>query len=244
MLSVVIPAKNEEEYLPRLLESLEKQTFKNFEVIVADAKSTDKTREIAKAFGARVVEGGLPGVGRNAGAAVAKGEDILFLDADVVLPSQFLAVNYGLFKWKAVDCATTLMKPLSRKLEDRLIHAAWNVSYRVFERVRPVCTGFHIFVRRELFEKVGGFEEKMQFCEDLDFVKRACKGNKFRVLPVPVLVSVRRLEKEGRLQFCLKGVFGFAHLVLNRHRNPLFKYEFGHEAYDAAEELEVLEKKE
>ncbi|HRP68451.1 MAG TPA: glycosyltransferase, partial [Turneriella sp.] len=63
-ISVVIPALNEERDLPELLSSLKAQSFRNFEVIVADAGSKDKTREIAQEFGARVVDGGMPGVGR------------------------------------------------------------------------------------------------------------------------------------------------------------------------------------
>ena len=76
--SVVIPTLNEERDLPVLLDSLKKQTFRDFEIIVGDAGSKDKTREIAESHGARVVQGGMPGVGRNRGAAVANGE-YLFL---------------------------------------------------------------------------------------------------------------------------------------------------------------------
>ena len=85
-LSIVIPAKNEEKYLPKLLASVKKQSFKDYEIIVADNNSKDKTKEIAKSYGCKIVKGGLPGKGRNAGAKIAKGEIILFLDADVILP--------------------------------------------------------------------------------------------------------------------------------------------------------------
>ena len=74
ILSIIIPTYNEEEYLPVLLESIKKQNFNDYEVIVADANSTDRTREIAKEYGCLIVDGGLPAVGRNNGAKVAKGE--------------------------------------------------------------------------------------------------------------------------------------------------------------------------
>ena len=83
--SIVVPTKNEEAYLPILLASLRGQTFQDFEIIVADAHSTDRTREIALQAGAKVVDGGMPGPGRNRGAAVAQGEIIFFFDADVIL---------------------------------------------------------------------------------------------------------------------------------------------------------------
>lgn len=78
MLSIIIPTFNEEKYLPILFESLQKQTFNNFEIIVADNNSTDATRSIALAAGARVVGGGLPAGGRNMGAKFAQGEWLLF----------------------------------------------------------------------------------------------------------------------------------------------------------------------
>lgn len=76
--SIVIPTYNEEEYLPKLLESIKMQSYDDYEIIVADANSNDRTREIAEEYGCIVVEGGLPAVGRNNGAKVAKGEIILF----------------------------------------------------------------------------------------------------------------------------------------------------------------------
>ena len=89
--SIIIPTYNEEEYLPKLLESIKSQDFTDYEVIVADAQSNDNTREIAKEYGCIVVEGGLPGVGRNKGAEVAKGEVLLFLDSDLELTKNYLA---------------------------------------------------------------------------------------------------------------------------------------------------------
>ena len=88
--SVVIPTFNEEKYLPLLLKDLESQTFKDFEVIVSDANSTDSTRSIAKNYGATVCDGGLPSVGRNNGAKIAKGDILIFLDADVRIKNDFI----------------------------------------------------------------------------------------------------------------------------------------------------------
>jgi len=73
MLSIIIPTLNEENYLPFLLESIKNQDFKDYEIIVADAGSHDKTREIAKNFGCKVVSGGLPAKGRNEGTKFSRG---------------------------------------------------------------------------------------------------------------------------------------------------------------------------
>ncbi len=77
MLSIIIPTLNEENYLPLLLESIKKQNFNDYEIIVADAGSTDKTLEIAKNYGCITMAGGLPAKGKNEGAGMAKG-DLLF----------------------------------------------------------------------------------------------------------------------------------------------------------------------
>ena len=90
MISIIIPALNEENYLPRLLGSLEKQNLKDYEIILADAGSKDRTIEIAKKYGCKVVPGGLPAKGRNEGAKAARGDLFLFLDSDLVLPEGFL----------------------------------------------------------------------------------------------------------------------------------------------------------
>ncbi len=74
MISIIIPTLNEEKYLPKLLRSIKEQDFKEeLEIIVADANSEDKTREIAKKFSCKIVEGGLPAKARNEGAKIAKG---------------------------------------------------------------------------------------------------------------------------------------------------------------------------
>lgn len=67
-ISIIVPTKNEERYLPGLLKSIKKQTVQPYEIIVADAGSTDRTVEIAKKYGAKVIKGGIPQVGRNKGA--------------------------------------------------------------------------------------------------------------------------------------------------------------------------------
>lgn len=90
--SVIIPAFNEERLLPECLKSLSQQIFKDFEVIVIDNNSTDKTAAIAAAYGARVVEEIHPGVcwARQAGLKAAKGKIIVSTDADTTYPDSWL----------------------------------------------------------------------------------------------------------------------------------------------------------
>jgi len=115
MLTIIIPTKNEEESLPRLLASIHRQTLQPVEIIVSDAQSSDATRELARSFNARVVEGGLISFGRNAGAREASTEFLLFLDADVELRDpEFLEKAVGEMLEKKLDLATVKLKFILR----------------------------------------------------------------------------------------------------------------------------------
>lgn len=235
-LSIVIPVKNEEKMLPKLLDTVKAQTFTDYEVIVADAHSTDNTRAVAESYGARVVEGGMPGPGRNRGAIAAQGEVIAFLDADVQLPSsKFMEECLAEMDRKNLDVATCKVKPLSRKPIDRALHEAYNAYAIATEKIRPHAPGFCILVRRHAHEGVEGFDEDVVFAEDHDYVQRAQKeGYRFGLLRShPVAVSVRRLEKDGRLAIALKYIFGELHLLTKGSFKDLpFEYRMGGEEDD------------
>ena len=231
MLSIVIPTKNEEEYLPKLLASIAKQTLQPLEVIVADAFSTDKTRQIAASFGAKVVDGGMPGPGRNRGAEAASGEVLLFLDADVQLNDpQFLERNLNEFVERKLAFATCDVLPLSGKLVDRLFHDFYNAYTRALAKFHPHAPGFCIFARRAAHNQIHGFDETVLFCEDHDYVLRGQKIGAFGILTsVKVPVSVRRLDRDGRVEIAVKYALAEAYIMaLGPVRSNIFNYTFGH----------------
>lgn len=205
----------------------------DLEVIVADANSTDATREIATSLGAKVVDGGMPGPGRNRGAAHAIGEIILFFDADVYLPSnKFLEDCVAEMTRKSLDVATCKVKPLSRKPIDKIGHEVYNAYVLMTEKIRPHAPGFCIFIRREVHEAIGGFDETVVFAEDHDYVQRAEKhGAHFGILRShPIAVSVRRLEKDGRLSIAFKYIYGEFHMLAKGNFKELpFEYDMGGE---------------
>lgn len=200
-ISIIVPTLNEEKDLPKLLESVNKQNFKDFEVIIADAGSKDNTRKIARKYGCKVIQGGMPAVGRNAGAKVAKGEFLYFLDADVVLPEDFLADSYIEIQERFLDLATCSMNPVSDVLVDKVLHNMMNTFFKLSQYSEmPKAPGFCILVSKRLFKRVNGFDEEIKLAEDHDFIERAAKFRHLRVLfNTYIYVSVRRLEKEGRL---------------------------------------------
>ena len=197
--SIIIPTYNEEDYLPVLLDSIKEQDFNDYEVIVADANSKDRTREIAEEYGCTVVDGGLPAVGRNNGAKVAKGEILLFLDSDLQLTEDYLAKVLYEFRMENLGIAITQMLPMSNKIEDKLYHDFANYFMISVENIKPHGAGcYGIIAKRELHEKCGGFDESLTFGEDTDYIERLAKVEPFRVLRnAKIGVSTRRLEEEG-----------------------------------------------
>ena len=181
--SIIIPTYNEEDYLPVLLDSIKEQDFNDYEVIVADANSKDRTREIAEEYGCTVVDGGLPAVGRNNGAKVAKGEILLFLDSDLQLTEDYLAKVLYEFRMENLGIAITQMLPMSNKIEDKLYHDFANYFMIGVENIKPHGAGcYGIIAKRELHEKCGGFDESLTFGEDTDYIERLAEKERFKVL--------------------------------------------------------------
>lgn len=233
MLTIVIPTKNEEVYLPRMLESIKKQTLQPSEIVVADAQSTDRTREIARSFGAKVVDGGMISFGRNTGAREAQTDFILFLDADVELRDQeFLEKAIGEMLERKLDLATCDVFPLSDQYIDHFLHKAYNTYARALGSLYPHAPGFCMLTRRKLHEKIGGFDEKVMFCEDHDYARRATEHGRFGFLKsTKIPVSIRRLDRDGRMKIAVKYMLAELHLAfLGPIRHNKFHYTFGYSA--------------
>lgn len=199
ILSIIIPTYNEEACLPVLLESIKKQSFDDYEIIVADANSTDKTREIAKSYECIVTEGGLPAVGRNNGAKIAKGEYLLFLDSDLKLTDDYLRNVIYEFRMERAGIAITQMLPMSNKVEDKLFHDFANYFMISVEKIKPHGAGcYGIIAKKELHDACNGFDEELTFGEDTDYIERLASKERFKVLRnAKIGVSTRRLEEEG-----------------------------------------------
>ncbi len=234
-LSIIIPTYNEEEYLPFLLESIKIQDFNDFEVIVADAHSTDKTVEIAKSHGCKIVPGGLPAVGRNNGADVAKGEILLFLDADSVLTSDYITSTINEFELHNLGIAITQMVPLEKGFMKEITHDLANYMTKKISLIKPHGAGcYGMITYKSLHEKVDGFDESIDFGEDTDYIERIGKISRFKVLENPrLLVSTRRLEEEGIRSLALKYAKSTTkQLVGGKVTLDELDYTFGHEKHE------------
>lgn len=227
-LTIIIPTLNEENYLPNLLSSIKNQTYQPEELIVADAFSTDDTRKIAKFYGCKVVDGGSIARGRNNGAESASQNLLLFLDADMILPSHFLKLALDEIGARKIDVAACFgLFVTTSKIDDILIDGV-TLFMKITEKVLPHAGAPCVFVKKSLHTKIRGFKE-MFMNEDQDYVRRAAKKGKFSYLRnTKLFVSNRRLIREGRLKLMAKYTLAEMHLIfLGPIRKPLYSYEFG-----------------
>ncbi len=230
-LSIIIPTFNEEFYLPHLLESIKLQDFSDYEVIVADAGSKDRTKQIALEGGCRVVEGGLPAVGRNRGAESANGEFLLFLDSDVILTKDYLKSSLDEFQSRGLGIAITQIAPLSDSFMNKITHDFANFFMKRVENIKPHGAGcYGIITTKKLHNKVEGFDEDLDFGEDTDYIERIGSISQFKVLRKPkLLVSTRRLQEEGLRNVAFKYVKSTFYQFRGKHISAEdLDYTFGH----------------
>jgi len=233
--SVIIPTLNEAAYLPPLLQALRGQTRPPCEIIVADADSTDGTKELTQAHGALVVRGGMPAAGRNAGARAATGDVFLFLDADVLPHSNFIERALDEFTRAGYDVATCPSEALGDGFVTQVIVEGTNLYLQAVRSVSPHAPGYCILVRRTMHQSIAGFDESLKLSEDHDYVRRAARCGKFGMLSgVSIPVSMRRLKKDGLVPLAFKYLWCEMHVLANKpvYSTP-FEYEFGTHAAPA-----------
>lgn len=203
-LTIVIPAKNEVKMLPKLLKSLCQQDYEDMartRVLIADAGSTDGTVEAALCFRDRlhveVIPGGLPSVGRNAGARLAATRFVLFLDADVELSERTLLRRaLETMRWRNLHLATTNIACRHGGFFDDVLYAGNNLMQHIGSFLKPFATGMFMLFDREAFWRLGGFNERALFAEDYLLSKEVAR-QRFRIVRGKVLTSNRRFKKLG-----------------------------------------------
>lgn len=227
--SVVIPTLNEASRLPVLLDDLTAQTRLPGEIVVADAASADGTADIARARGAKVVDGGSASVGRNRGAAAARGDIIVFMDADAELEPTFLESALGEFEQRGLGVATTPMRALVGEPQYRFWFAFVDLYMRALQHISPHAVGLCIIVDRAVHQQCGGFDESIVLGEDHDYARRAARIGRFGVLrSVKARTSMRRVQREGALQTARVLIWSEWQTLHGRPiREIPFEYEFG-----------------
>ena len=181
MISVVIPAYNEERVIGKLLKSLKDTGYKDYEVIVVDDGSTDNTSKIARRLGARVIRGPHRGVGiaRNIGWKVAKGDIIVFLDADMEVKKDFFEKLVAWFEkgYDAIDFVNIL------KNKDRILARLSFIRYKMYLGKLPFVRA----VKKKVLEDVGGYNPEYGHYDDWELALRVKdKGYKVAISDIKV----------------------------------------------------------
>lgn len=191
MISVIVPTYNEETTLPELLQQLHTQGGA-FEVLVADGASTDATVAVAKRYARVVASERNRGLQLNRAARQAGGDVFLFLHADVRLTEGVLA---------AVERAVADPQVVGGNFS--LVFTGEGLPARVFTLINQWRRRFGIFygdsgifVRRAVFERLGGFRE-WPLLEDYEFARRLVKAGKTVCLPERLAVSSRRWQPDA-----------------------------------------------
>ncbi|HVF69023.1 MAG TPA: glycosyltransferase, partial [Xanthomonadales bacterium] len=243
IISVVIPSLNEEVYLPILLEDLENQKEKSFEVIVVDAKSDDQTKLKALSFSKKLnltfIESPQRNLSfqRNLGAKHAQGDYLFFLDSDSRINLNAIKrIKEYIEKEKKY---IYLLHPIPSKKNfiNALHFAILTKAVTVFDKLgKAFALGPAIVIEKNFFESINGFDEKAYVSEDQNLVIKARrKGIRAMLMPdVDYEYSMRRFENEN--WFILMGkysFFTFITLFRGAVYTDLIKYKMGGEKYKA-----------
>lgn len=234
MVSIIIPTLNEEKYLPGLLFDLNSQKNKDFEIIVSDANSKDKTVEIAKKFGCRVLisdkEKKHPSIQRNMGADIAEFDTLLFLDADTRFSGDDFIEKVLLdFNKRELDCASFYLKFDSNKFFYKFYYCFYGFFAFLAQYFKPIAVGAGIVVKRNMHKKIKGFDEDIYIGEDQYYCNEIAKIGKFRMIKKEkIFFSTRRFERDGRWRLFFKFIYGTIYvLFLGPIKKNIVKYDFG-----------------
>lgn len=237
--SIIIPTLNEEENLPILLNSIKNQNYTDFEVIICDSLSQDKTKKIALNFSKKVnlkfLQKKFVNVSqaRNFGSRQARGEYLIFFDADVEIENNFLKmINYYINEYN-LDLLTVWNRA-KKSLKGKFIFGLMNLAMSLSVRLKPAMNGPCMIIKRSKFFEVGGFDEEIVFGEDFDITQRLVKsGGKFMVFRKPIIyVSTRRFDKEGLIKSLSKSIKAIVYQqFFGPIKKSIFKYEMGGQYY-------------
>lgn len=239
--SIIIPTLNEEKFLPKLLRDLEKQKNINFEIIIVDSESSDKTEIEAEKFvnlPITFIENKRKNVSyqRNYGAKKAKGTYLVFLDADSRISTSFTKKLEDVVKKKKGLFFVPSMKTDNPNTEPQFIVDVINLAFQVSQNLgRPFVLGAGIIIERKYFFIIDGFDEKLSFGEDYDLAIRSYNwGVRAKFLnEVKFTYSLRRIRKEGKLKaYYIFFLSTMQYIFKGKTERKMFDYDMGGQLYN------------
>ena len=199
-ITIVVPCKNEENYINHLLDSLRDQDIGDTKIIIADC-STDNTRQVIKnnsiGLNVEIIEGGPVSIAKNNGAKLVTTPYILFIDADVrFFKNSVIHDAVNLIESKNLDLVGLKIKCYDRDPRAKLGFIIFNTINQAMKYVSPFAVGAFMLTRKDRFDEYGGFPEKFSTSEDY-FLSRMYSPRKFRILRHHFGQDSRRFKKMG-----------------------------------------------
>jgi|GEM_PF-1488891 len=235
LVSMIIITYNEEKNIGKLLDSIRSQSYKRLEVIIVDDHSSDRTCEIAKRFSRslklKVVKKDIRGQSRsrNFGAKFARGKVLLFLDGDVSLPKDFLKSNLEEFLDKKLSIAFSDYKGGDKDMFEKILNSFYRVWLKTVQYYNPRAIGFSIWARKAIHDRTL-FDPSIIMSEDFDYINRASKKGKFRILsscPIDSDSISRRFDRENKVKLILKYLYFETYRnFIGEIRRPLAQYNY------------------
>lgn len=232
--SFIIPTLNEEKILERMLTSLHKLKTIPFEIIVSDGGSTDGTLAIARHLADKVIEWREPtrqniAMGKNAGARKARGDFLVFIDADVFISDMDSFFSHVLRRFERDPQLFGLIPRLKvlaseRTIADAMFAAYFNLFNRVMNNVlhSPAAPGELQIIPASAFSKAGGYDESIVALEDMDMFMRLARIGTTRLDPKLVVFHTgRRAHKVGWL--CLWALWTVNGIMVKFFRRSVSK---------------------
>ena len=199
-ITIVIPCKNEENYIPYLLTHLRNQMIGSTRIIIADC-STDNTREVIQLMkgnlNVEVIDGGPVSIAKNNGAKLVTTPYILFIDADVrFFKDTVIRDAVKLIESKKLDLIGLNIKCYDRDIRAKIGFTAFNLINHTLKFFSPFAVGAFMLTRRDRFEEYGGFPENLLTSEDY-FLSKKYNPRKFKIVRHHFGQDSRRFKKMG-----------------------------------------------
>jgi glycosyltransferase involved in cell wall biosynthesis len=199
-ITIVVPCKNEENYIHHLLDSLRSQNIGDTRIIIADC-STDNTRQVIRdtnqGLNVEIIDGGPVSIAKNNGARLVTTPYILFIDADVrFFKNNVIQDAVDKIESMNLDLIGLNIKCYDRDLRAKIGFTAFNIINHTLKYFSPFAVGAFMLTRRDRFEEFGGFPEKFSTSEDY-FLSRMYSPKKFRIVKHHFGQDSRRFKKMG-----------------------------------------------
>ena len=199
-ITIVVPCKNEENYIHHLLDALRNQDIGDTRVIIADC-STDATRQVIKdnsiGLNVEIVDGGPVSIAKNNGARLVTTPYILFIDADVrFFKDTVIQDSVNKMELKNLHLIGLNIKCYDKDIRAKIGFTAFNLINHTLKFFSPFAVGAFMLTRKDKFEEYGGFPENFSTSEDY-FLSRKYSPKKFRIIKHHFGQDSRRFRKMG-----------------------------------------------